>query len=305
MPDNPRALVTKAARHDPVLTEAAMDWASHYSTCMLPARPYRPKDKAKVEVAVQVAQRWIGAVLRNQTFSSVTDLNKAIRALLHKLNDRVMRHTGQSRLQMFEALDRPALRPLPVNRHQYASYHTGRVHPDYHVMVERNFYSVPYIHRRKLVRAKVYGNTVEVLLNGKCIDTHVRAAGHFHYVTRPEHMPPAHRAMQEQNSVNQVLQRAANVGPSTHLFCKELTLRRPYAEHAIRGIQGVLALQRVYPASRIDAACARALRLRTLVAPAVRSILRANLDRVDVVAQPQQAMPESHQNLRGASYYMH
>jgi len=304
VPDNPRALVTRVDRHEPTLNLTVVDWAAHYGTCVMPARPYKPKDKAKVEVAVQVAQRWIIAVLRNQKFYTLTDLNEAIGELAERINNRVMKNHGSSRAQLFAALDAPVLKPLPVNRFQMATWHKGRVHPDYHVMVEKHFYSVPNIHRGKAVMSRVTATTVEVERLGICVATHARSKKEFGYSTHEEHMPSSHKAMKVNSSVDEMLRRGRQAGSSVHALFEAMIQKRQYPEHAVKGMQGVLALRRSFPEPRVEAACARAVRFKMFSATAVRNILRNGLDREKPSEDRQVEMPAHHGNIRGGSYFM-
>jgi transposase len=304
VPDNPRALVTRVDRYAPDLNRTVVDWAEHYGTCVIPARPYKPKDKAKVEAAVLVAQRWVVAVLRNRVFHTITDINEAIDGLMERINQRVMKNHGSSRAQLFAALDAPALRPLPVNRFQFATWHKARVHPDYHVQVEKHFYSVPYIHRGQAVMVRVKLSTVEILLRGNCIATHSRSRRRFGHTTLEEHMPSSHKAMKLSSSVDELMRRAERVGPNVHALFGEMTRSRQHPEYAIRGMQGILALRHSYPDARVDAACARVMRFRTLTATSVRSILKSGLDQLASETTPQTEMPAQHQNLRGGSYFL-
>ena len=305
VPDNPRALVSRVDRYEPTLNPSVMDWAEHYGTCVMPARPYRPKDKAKVEAAVLVAQRWVLAVLRNQTFHTLTDLNEAIAGLMERINARVMKNHGRSRAQLFEVLDAPALKPLPVNRFEFAAWHRARVHANYHVQVEKHFYSVPYMHRGQEVLVRVKATTVEVMLAGNCVATHARSKVPFGYSTQDAHMPSSHLAVKLQSSVDELLRRAQQIGPNVQALFEWMSQKRAHPEHAIRGMQGVLALRQSYADARVDAACARALRFGSVTATAVRNILKNGLDQVSLDKANENQMPHHHQNLRGGSYFIH
>lgn len=303
VPDNPRALVSRVHRYEPTLNQSVMDWAAHYGTCVMPARPYKPKDKAKVEAAVLVVQRWVVGVLRNQTFHTLTNLNEVIDGLMERINQRVMKNHGRSRAELFSTLDAPVLKPLPINQFQFAMWHKARVHPNYHVQVEKHFYSVPYIHRGLEVMVRVKAATVEILLHGNCVATHARSKRQFGYTTLDEHMPSAHKAQKLNSSVDELLRRAQFTGSNVHALFVEMASNRQYPEYAIRGMQGVLALRRSYPDARLDAACARALRFRTPSAKSVHSILKNGLDSVSSETAAVE-MPAQHQNLRGGSYFL-
>jgi len=304
VPDNPRALVSRVDRYEPTLNQTVVDWATHYGTCVMPARPYRPKDKAKVEAAVLVAQRWVVAVLRNQTFYTLTNLNEAIDVLMERINQRVMKNHGSSRAELFAALDAPVLKSLPINGFQFATWHKARVHPDYHVQVEKHFYSVPYIHRGLEVMARVKAATVEILLRGNCVATHARSKRQFGYTTLDEHMPSAHKEQKLSSSVDELLRRGLQAGPNVHALFEEMVKIRQHPEYAIKGMQGILALRRSYTDARVDAACARAVRFRSLSAASVRNILKNGLDLLSSELAAQVEMPAQHQNLRGGSYFL-
>ena len=299
--DNLRSGVTKADRFEPVVNRSYLDMATHYGTVIIPARPRKPKDKAKVEVAVQVAQRWIIAVLRRRTFYNMADLNDAIAELLVKLNARVMKHLGVSRVELFKTLDAPALKPLPHNRYEYAQWCYGTVHPDYHLDVERHFYSVPYQHRGKEVTARVTTRTVEIELHGKRIATHVRNQRKFGYSTLKEHMPPAHLYVAD-STVEQMRERGGKVGANTLALFEKMMTTRQHPEHAVKSCQGVLSLVRTYGAPRVDSACHRALLFGASSSTSVKNILRNNLDTRPPNDKSQVTLP-LHENIRGSSYF--
>ena len=173
--DNLKAGVSKACFYEPAINRTYADMAAHYDTAVVPARPYRPRDKAKVEVAVQVAQRWIVARLRHRRFFSLAELNTAIRDLVDALNDRVTRHLGASRRQLFEDLEWPALKPLPAAPYVYAQWQERTVGLDYHVEVDRHHYSVPHRLLRQKVWARATEKTVEIFHDGQRVAAHLRS----------------------------------------------------------------------------------------------------------------------------------
>ena len=268
---------------------------------VIPARPYTPRDKAKVEVAVQVAQRWIVAVLRNRVFHSLVDLNEEIEVLLEKLNARVMRHVGQSRAQLFKDVDLPEMKPLPPNAYEYARWVSAKVHPDYHVDVDRHFYSVPHQHRGEVVTVRVTARAVEVLLHGKRIASHAFSRRKWHYTTLLEHMP-AHHQHVAGSTVEQLRERAGKAGPNALLFFEELMKRRQHPEQAIKGCLGVLSLVRANGAVRVDAACGRAVRFHAISVQSIKNILANHLDELPLDDKPQVHLP-LHENIRGSGYF--
>ena len=161
IPDNLKAGVNKACRYETDLNPTYLDMAKDYDTAVIPARVRAPKDKAKAEVGVQIVERWILARLRNRTFFSITELNRAIKTLLNELNNKPFQKLPGTRKSAFESLDKPALKPLPVERYQFAQWKKARVHVDYHVEVDRHYYSVPYQLMKKQLDVRLTENTVE------------------------------------------------------------------------------------------------------------------------------------------------
>jgi len=301
VPDNLKAAVTKVDRHEPGINRTYADCAAHYGTVVLPARPYKPRDKAKVEVAVQVAERWILARLRNRRFFSLAELNAAIRALLDEINTRVMRSHGASRADLFASLDRPHLRPLPETAYVFARWKRCKVAPDYHVEVEGSYYSVPFALIRETVDVRVAERTVEVFHRGRRVASHALSPGRRGHVTIPDHMPSAHRRFGEWTPAR-LMASAEKVGPSTAGFCAAVMAARPHPEQGFRTCLGVLALVKTYGAARVDAACRRGLDIRAHSVASIRSILRNGLDRAFLKETPD-APPIRHGNIRGQRYY--
>ena len=275
--------------------------AAHYGTAILPARPRKPRDKAKVEVAVQVAQRRILARLRNRRFFSSAELNAAIRRLLDELNMRMMRGYGASRADLFATLDRPHLQPLPEADYVFARWKRVRVAPDYHVEVDSSWYSVPFGLIRQEVDVRVCGPVVEIFHRGIRIASHPRCPGRRSHVTLPEHMPSAHRRHAEWTPAR-MLAAAAKLGPSVAAFCDTVMTDRPHPEQGFRTCLGILSLARSYDAIRLDAACRRGLAIRARSVASIRSILKTGLDRA-FLDEPAEDRPLRHTNIRGQGYY--
>lgn len=301
VPDNLKAAVLKADRYDPGLNRTYAEMAEHYGTAILPARPRKPRDKAKVEVAVQVAQRWILARLRNRRFFSQAELNAAIRQLRDELNMRVMRGYGASRTDLFATLDRPHLQPLPGTAYAFARWKRARVAPDYHVEVDSSWYSVPFGLIRKEVDVRISGSIVEIFHKGQRVASHLRCPGRRSHVTLPDHMPSAHRRHAEWSPARMLAQ-AAKLGPSVTAFCEAVMADRPHPEQGFRTCLGVLALAKSYDATRLDDACRRGLTIRARSVASIRSILKSGLDRAFIEDRPEDR-PLNHANIRGQGYY--
>lgn len=301
VPDNLKSGVARACRYDPEINRTYAGMAAHYATAIVPARPRRPRDKAKVEVGVQVVERWILARLRNRRFFGLAELNQAIRELLEDLNGRLTRHLGASRRQLFEALDRPALKPLPAQAYEYAEWKQRRVGLDYHVEVEKHYYSVPHALAKQKLWARITDRTVEIFHNGKRVAAHVRGSGNRRHTTTPEHMPSAHRRYANWTP-ERVRRHAAANGPNTETLVAVIMRTRPHPEQGFRSCIGILRLAKAHGGERLEAACERALEIGAHSYSSVASILRNNLDH----RAPQRAADGpaiAHANIRGSGYF--
>lgn len=305
VPDNLKSAVTKACRYEPELNRSYADMASHYEVAIIPARPFKPKDKAKVEVSVQVVERWILARLRKETFFSLSELNRAIKALIGGLNTRPFKKLSGSRHSLFEAIDKPALRPLPAKPYEYAEWKKVRVNIDYHIEIEGHYYSVPHSLVKSELDARVTQKTVEVFHKGERIASHPASRVKGSHTTLAEHMPKAHRAHMEWTP-GRFLNWAVEIGPSTRDIVRHLLTNKPHPEMGYRSCLGLLNLSKRYGKQRLEAACRRALWLGSPTRKSVLSILEKGLDQMPLVEedfnQPSQSLG-NHQNIRGAAYY--
>jgi transposase len=304
VPDNLRSGVTQACRYEPMINRTYLGFARHYGIAIVPARSGRPRDKAPAEAAVLVVQRWILAALRHRRFFQLAELNAAIRELLAPLNDRPMKKLGVSRRELFERLDRPALRPLPPTPYEFAVWMDCGVNIDYHIEVAHNYYSVPYqlVHQR--VEARLTATTVEVFLKGRRIASHRRLTGRGQVSTQPEHMPHAHRAHAEWTP-SRLIAWAAKTGPATAQVVSDILGSRPHPEQGYRACLGLLRLGKRYGTERLDAACARAMQLGAPRYRTVQNILATRLEHLPLeepTSGPAPVIP-FHANLRGAAYY--
>ena len=302
VPDNLKSAVTKACRYEPTIQRTYEEMARHYGAAVIPARPYKPKDKAKAEVAVQVAERWILAVIRNETYSSLNELNARIFELLEILNDKKMRTYDASRRELFERLDKPALLPL-ASRFVYAEWTRCTVHIDYHVAVDGHFYSVPYELRidDKHVEARATVTTVEIFSKGRRVASHVRSYEKGKYTTNPDHMPKSHRAHMEW-SPPRMINWASKIGPNTEGLVTAILNERPHPEQGYRSCLGILRLARKYGDDRLEAACGKSLAVRARSYRHVEGVLKNGLDKIDRDAS-EDAAPIQHENIRGSDYY--
>ena len=298
--DNLKAGITQACFHEPMVNRTYADLARHYGTAILPARPYRPKDKAKVEVGVQIVGRWILARLRNRSFFSLAALNEAIRGLLVDLNDRKLRGWGRSRRQLFDELDRPALLRLPDEPYEYAEWKRCRVNLDYHVEIAKHYYSVPHSFARQEVEARITARTVEIFLRGKRVASHLRSTLPHRPTTVAEHMPSSHRRYRDWTH-ERIRHDAAKVGHDADTLIDVILRSRPHPEQGFRSAIGILGLVKRYGPERVDAACARALLLNARSYKSVASILKNGTDKAAAATQETPIL--FHSNIRGRGYY--
>ena len=300
--DNLKSGIIKACFYEPEVNKTYTDMAEHYGTAILPARPYKPRDKAKVEVGVQVATRWIIAKIRNRTFFSLSEFNEAIRPLVEQINNRVTRHLGASRRSLFEQMERAALKPLPSEPYAFSKWKQCRAGIDYHVEIKPYFYSVPYTLMREKLWARYTETTVEVFHGDNRVAVHLRIPpdGRKHS-TLPEHMPSSHRRFADW-TLERIKREAGAIGPSTAALVDIILRERPHPEQGFRSCLGITRLAERYERQRVEAACGRALEIGTRSLQSVKSILQNHLDR----KRPEQAADGPailHNNIRGRGYY--
>lgn len=305
VPDNLKSGVTTACFYAPELNPTYRDLASHYGTAILPARPRRPKDKAKVEAGVLLVERWVLARLRHQRFFSLGELNRAISELMSALNDRPFKKLPGSRRSAFAELDRPALLPLPATRYEFAEWKVVRVSLDYHVEIVGHYYSVPYRFVREKVDSRLTATTVEIFHRGVRIASHARNDSRGQHSTVDAHMSPAHLAVQGWDAPR-LLDWATRIGPHARAMINGLLHQRRHPQQSYRSCLGILRLGKSYGDDRLEAACERALAIGATSYSSLKSILKNGLDkqRLTPPCDPAQtSLPREHANVRGATYY--
>lgn len=299
--DNLRSGISKACFYEPTVNRSYAEMAAHYETTIVPARPYKPRDKAKVEVGVQIATRWIIAKLRKRTFFSLAELNAAIAVEVAALNARVTRHLGASREALFDNIEKPALKKLPAEPYVYAEWKECKLGLDYHVEVEKHYYSAPHqlLHEKLWVR--MTARTVEVFLHGKRVAAHVRNSSNRKHTTIREHMPSSHRRYADWTPES-LKRRAGEIGPKTSALVDVVLRSRTHPEQGFRSCIGILRFAKTHGPDRLEAACARALEIGAHSYTSVKSILKNNLDRRRPAAATDG--PEIvHPNIRGPRYF--
>jgi transposase len=305
VPDNLKSGVHKACFYEPELNPTYADLAEHCSCAVLPARPRKARDKAKAEVGVLIAQRWLLAVLRKRTFYSLGELNAAIRECLERLNTRSLRRLGKSRRELFETLDRPSALPLPKHPYEYAEWRKARVNIDYHIEVDHHYYSVPFRLLREILDIRLTATTIEAFHKGDRVAAHARSSVRGTPTTLREHMPPKHRQYAEWTP-SRFIRWAGKTGEATAALVEKILTARTYPEQGYRSCLGILNLGRHYEPERLEAAAQRALRYNTCSYKSVRAILAAGLDKhQDTSDAPRQAALPMHDNIRGREYYHH
>lgn len=301
--DNLRSGVTRPHRYEPDVNATYAEMAAHYGMAVIPARAYKPRDKAKAESGVLLAERWIIARLRDRRFFSVAEANAAIAGCVREINARPFQKMDGSRQSLFESLERPALRPLPADRYEFATWRKARVNIDYHIEADRHYYSVPYQLAGQKVDVRLSAATVEIFCSSKRVASHVRSFERHRHSTEPAHMPESHRRHAAWTP-SRIIDWAARTGPATAGLVEAILASRPHPEQGYRSALGIIRLAERHGTSRAEAACARALHLRSYSYRSVESILKHSLDRQPLPdAQPALPAHPSHDNVRGARYY--
>ncbi len=301
--DNLKSGVKSACYYDPEINRTFADMAAHYDVAVLPTRVAKPKDKAKVENAVLQAQRRILAALRNRTFFSLFELNEAIAEELEKLNGRKMQVTKKSRYEIFMEIEKNSLKPLPKERFEIYNYKApAKVHIDYHLEVEKSYYSVPYTLIGKTVEAKYNSRVVEVYYQNKRVASHMRTYEKGKFITESSHMPHEHRQYLEWTP-KRIKGWADKIGPSTKMMVKSIMESKKYPEHGFRNCLGIIRLSKKYTPDRVENACKRALTVEAFNYRSVKSILQSGLDKVAYLDERKEAKPLQHANIRGRKYY--
>lgn len=304
VPDNLRSGVSRACRYEPDINPTYADMAAYYRTAVIPARPRKPQDKAKVESGVQVVEREVLARLRDRTFFSLGELNRAMRELLRAVNQRPFQKLDASRRELFQQLDKPALQPLPSRRYEYGEFLRPKVNIDYHVEVRGHYYSVPFALKGLQVEVRLTARTLEVLHRAKRVASHVRNDRKGRYTTDAAHMPKAHRKHLEWTP-SRLIQWGGTIGPYCAQAVEQIIRARAHPEQGYRACLGILRLSKGYSPHRMEAACRRALALEVCSYQSIKSILNAYKDAEPLPGDGEELSSCNlhHHNVRGSSYY--
>jgi transposase len=309
VPDNLRSAVSRAERYEPELNASYRELAEHYGTCIVPARVRKPRDKAKVEAAVLVAQRWILAALRHRTFYHLHELNAAIAELLTKLNERVMRHVKESRRSLYERLDRPALKPLPAARYEYAEWKQVKLNIDYHIVFDDHFYSASYTLIGQTLWCRASARTIELFHKGKRVASHPRSHVKYTYSTLPEHRPASHRAHLEWTP-SRLIDWGKSIGAHTAVLIEHVIRSKPHPEQGYRSALGILRLANKHSGQRLELAAAKAFAIGSPSYKTVKTMLEQRMEAAPLrgEAQRPERDPDASRslgliNVRGGGYY--
>jgi transposase len=316
VPDNLRSGVNKPDRYEAEPNSTYQEMATHYGTCIIPARVRKPRDKAKAEAAVLVAQRWILAVLRHRTFYSLAEMNEAIAELLEKLNDRKMKHFDKSRRELWELLDRPALKALPIRRYEFATWKKVRLNIDYHVDYERHYYSAPHTLAKEELWVRVTNWVVEVFHKGRRVASHTRSYAPYKMTTIAEHMPSSHRAHAEWTPTR-MIEWGQTIGTNTGRLVEQVLARMPHPEQGFRSVRGIIRLAKEHGNGRLEMAAAKSLSIGSTSYQGVKRMLKNHMEGTSVeIAAPvrgiviqdnectaRQTDLLAAENLRGKDYY--
>lgn len=302
IPDNLKTGVTSPSYYEPDLNPAYTTLAEHYGCCVLPTRPGRPRDKAKVEAGVLFVERRICARLRRRRFFSLDEVKIAVAEELVLLNERAFQKLPGSRRSVFVAEEQPALRPLPARPYEHKDRKSARVHIDYHVELFGHFYSVPYQLAREKVEVRYTTAVVEVFHQGIRVASHARDDRKGRATTCLEHLPPKHRHYAEWTP-ERFSAWAAQMGPETVRLVEAVMGRHRHPALGYRSCLGILRLESRYGATRLEAAAARTLAIGGTTYQSVKHILKAGLDREPLPSCAPRPEPLFHENLRGPDYF--
>jgi len=304
VPDNLKAAVTKSSKYEPTVNETFLDFAQHYSTTILPARSYRPRDKALVENAVKIVYSRIYAKVRAGVYHSLEQLNAAIKAALEEHNNAHLKGRNYSRRQQFEEVERAALMPLPPLRYELKKCLYATVAKNGHVALsaDKHYYSVPYRYIGKKVKLLFSRHSVEIYYNYERIALHTRARLAYHYTTDKEHLASTHRFVAEWTP-QKFIQWAEAIHEDVKLYILKVLERKQHPEQAYKSCVGILSFAKKIEKERLVKACQRALGYGAYNYKTIQTILEKELDKKDTPSETDHLSMPFHDNIRGENYY--
>jgi transposase len=303
VPDNLKSAVTKSSKYEPIINEAFADFAEHYGTTILPARAYKPRDKALVENAVRLVYTRIYAKIKSTAYFTLEELNAAIKIALEEHNNALLKGRNYSRRQQYEEIERMALQPLPALRYEIKKQLYATVMKNGHVSLsaDKHYYSVPYTYIGKKVKLMYTSHIVKVFYNYECIAEHKRIKSSHTYSTQKDHMASTHRFVSEWTA-ERFLNWAAAIHEDVRLYILKILDRKQHPEQAYKSCVGILSFCKKVGNDRLIKACQRALGYGVYNYSIIQKILEKNLDTQPEEESPQIEMP-LHDNIRGEDYY--
>ena len=304
VPDNLRSAVTKSDKYEPTINETFADFSEHYNTTILPARAYRPTDKAVVENTVKIVYTRIYAKLRDSVFYNIVALNESILAALDEHNNQILTGKDYSRRQQFEEVEKSTLLSLPAMRYEFKKQLYATVAKNGHVALslDKHYYSVPFNCIGKRVKVMFTSYTVEVFHNYERVAIHKRIQSPFKYTTDKEHLPPAHRFVAEREP-DKLLTAADEIHKDVKLYISKILEIKQHPEKSYNMCSGILSLTKKYGDARLTKACQRALNFDIYNYRTIKKILKNGLDiSEDEDCNTEVEMPQ-HDNIRGSDYY--
>lgn len=303
IPDNPKTGVKRPCRYDPDIQRTYENMVRHYGAVVIPARVRKPKDKPQAERGVQEVLRWIIVLLQEREFFTLEEMNESIFDELEKINNKPFTVREGSRRSVFEDLDKPLLRPLPSEHFTFEEWKKVKVHIDYHVQIDYNKYSVPYVLAGQKLTARITGATVELFNGEKRVASHMRElTGRNRYSTHVKHMPENH-VKHLKMTPDKIMRWAVRVGSHASEMAETILKRREHPAQGYRVILGIMGLSRKYGEERLEKACGMALRINSLRLKDVKLILQKELDLNQFDGEDKEDEPIMHKNIRGEEFY--
>ena len=301
VPDNLKSAVTKSDKYEPEVNETFLDFSIHYGTTVLPTRAAKPKDKALVESAVNIVYKRIFAVLRNEIFHSLEELNQAIREKLDAHNSMLFQGKDHSRRELFNQIEKDILYPLPLDRYELKQFKTLTVQKNSHIYLheDKHYYSVPYKYTGEKVKVAYSSSVVEIYHNNSRLAFHGRDRSLHRYTTASNHMPSSHQFVSDWNE-EKFITWAENIGSATGLLIRAVLESKSHPEQAYKSCVGILSYGKKVGNIRLENACQRALEFKAHNYKTIKRILDNGLENIDL--QEQYNLP-FHQNIRGSNYY--
>jgi transposase len=304
VPDNLKSAVTKSSKYEPTLNETFLDFAQHYGTTILPARSYRPRDKALVENAVKIVYSRIYVKVRAAVYHNLGALNQAIKAALEAHNNAFLKGRNYSRRGQFEEVERAALMPLPPLRYELKKHLYATVAKNGHVALseDKHYYSVPYRYIGKKVKLLYSRHSVEIYYNYERVCLHRRVKVPYHYTTDKEHLASTHRFVAEWTP-EKFIHWGEAIGEEVKLYILKVLERKQHPEQAYKSCVGILSFAKKVGPERLRSACRRALGYGAYNYKTIQTILEKELDKREGPEETDHLLMPLHDNIRGENYY--